>query len=380
MKRKRIAFVINGLYGGGAESVLQVVLANFDRQKYDITLISHRQADIDNKFYPSDIKYKSILKQIKKNSSWINQLWVKIYNKINLYVYEHFPPRVFRQMYLKDKFNVEIAFIEGYATRIVSGGCSDKKIAWVHADLKVNPWTDIAFRSKKEELKCYSLFDEVISVSNSVKKSFEELFDCKSIVIYNPIDTERIRRKSSQYTVEREKEPLLFISVGRLVPQKGYDRLIPIISKLISEGFDFRLWIVGEGGERESLEVLIREGKLENIIKLWGYKSNPYPYMKVSDFFICCSRTEGYSTVVTESLILGLPVITTCCAGMKELLEDNKYGIIVENENDALLNGMRNILVNKELNTRYIAQAVEGGNRFSLNNQMNEIYKVIDRQ
>jgi len=373
MKKKHIAFVVNGLYGGGAERILQVVLNNIDRQRYDITLINHREEKIVSELYPSDIRYKNILRNAKTKNSGAGRFWCKIYNKINLTIYDNFSPRIFRRLYLRDKFDVEIAFIEGYATRIVSGGNSCKKIAWVHIDLKLNPWTNIAFRSQKEQARCYSAFDKVISVSQSVKKSVEELFSCKSIVIYNPIDADKIRRMSSQVAVKRGKRPLLFVSAGRLVPQKGYDRLIPIAGKLTAEGFKFRLWIIGKGTEKEYLERQISKWELENIVTLLGYQSNPYPYIAAGDVFVCSSRSEGYSTVVTEALILGLPVITTLCAGMKELLDDNKYGIIVENEDLALLDGMRKILKNKNM-----VKKTGNSDRFSLRHQISEIYKVID--
>ncbi|WP_051697986.1 glycosyltransferase [Prevotella sp. 10(H)] len=379
MKKKEIAFVVNGLYGGGAEKILQVILNNFDWQKYNITLINHREEEIINELYPADIKYKSILKNTEKRKSKRGRLWVKIYNKVNLIIYDKFSSRIFRWLYLRDKFDVEIAFIEGYATRIVSGGRSDRKIAWVHIDLKLSPWTDIAFRSKKEQIECYTCFDEVVCVSDSVKETVEELFSRQSIVIHNPIDTKEIQKMSSLFTVERENQPILFISVGRLVPQKGYDRLIPIIGKLVAEDFDLRLWIVGEGTERKSLEELIQKWHLEGVVKLLGYKSNPYPYMAVSDIFVCSSRSEGYSTAVTEALVLGIPVITTLCAGMRELLEDDKYGVIVENDDIALLEGIRDILKNKDQLIKYKSQAKKAAGRFSLEHQMNKIYNLIDR-
>lgn len=375
MKKKRIAFVVNGLYGGGAEKVMQTVLCNFDTQKYDVTVINHRQ-EIVNELYPAGMRYKSIL----KSKAGAGRLWAKIYNKINLIVYENFSPQVFRRIYLRDKFDVEIAFIEGYATRIVSGGRSARKIAWVHIDLKIYPWTDVAFRSAKEQAECYSRFDDVVCVSESAKNSFDELFPGnRSSVIYNPIDTVGIRSLSMQFKPARESGPLLFVSVGRLAKQKGYDRLIPIVGKLIGEGFDFRLWIVGDGPERELLQELIRELGLEEIVILQGFHDNPYPFMLAADWFVCSSRHEGYCLVVVESLILGTSVITADCAIMKKLLgANNKWGITVENDDAALLDGMREILKNKTLVDEYRARASERGNDFSLESQMNEIYQMID--
>lgn len=378
MKKKRIAFVVNGLYGGGAEKVLQTILQHIDKTKYDITVVNHRDEPV-NELYPTDIRYKSIL----KNRSKAGRFWVRLYNKINLIVYENFSPRIFRNLYFREKFDVEIAFIEGYATRIVSGGRSGRKIAWVHTDLKNNPWTDIAFRSKKEQVGCYAHFDDVICVSESVKEAFDGLFPGnRSSVMYNPMDNAAIRSLSTRFVPERGREsrPLLFVSVGRLVDQKGYDRLIPIVGRLIAEGFDFRLWIVGEGPQREHLENLIRQWKLGEVVTLQGYHDNPYPFVSAADWFVCSSRAEGYSTVVTEALILGIPIVAVRCAGMRELLgEYNEWGISVENDDPALLSGMRNILTDPELTPKYRARAAQRGNDFSLECQMDKIYKIIDQ-
>ena len=74
--------------------------------------------------------------------------------------------------------------------------------------------------------------------------------------------------------------------------------------------------------------------------------------MKKADLFICSSISEGYSTAVTEAMILGLPVLTTDCAGMNEILDDGKYGMIVPNSEQALEDGMRKILSDATLYDR----------------------------
>lgn len=395
---------MNSLYGGGAEKVLQTVLQNFDLDRYDVTLIDHRQEVADGS-YPAGIKYRSILKSRSRGGGF----WVKAYNKINLLVYENLPPRIFRLVYLRAVFDVEIAFIEGYASRIVSAGRSARKIAWVHTDMKGNPWSTIAYRSPQEQQECYRRFDRVVCVSQSVKASFDELFPgTPSEVVYNPVDGAEIRRKACAFTPpgggrapgdgrtpgdgrllkdgispEEERSPvdertLLFVSVGRLVPQKGYDRLIPIVGRLAREGFDLRLWIVGEGSERELLEKLIEEWDLADMVTLWGWQTNPHPFVAAADWFVCSSRSEGYSTVVTEALISGTPVVSVECAGTAELLGDDRWGIVVENDDEALLDKLRDILKNVVQADRYRKAAAERGGHFSLERQMSSIYRVIE--
>ncbi len=373
-RKKKIAFVVNGLYGGGAERVLQLVLGNLDLSRYDITLISHRQDDA-NGLYPADIRHKHIL----KSRSRLGSLWVRVCNKLNLIVYENFPPHVFRALYLRERFDVEVAFIEGYATRIVAGGRSARKIAWVHIDLKNNPWTDVAFRSREEQRECYRRFERVVCVSQSVRETFDELFPgSPSEVVYNPVDSEGIRRGASLGAIPREKGVPLFVSAGRLVEQKGYDRLIPITGRLVEEGFNLRLWIVGEGAQRKTLEKLIAEWGLGGMVTLWGWRDNPWPWMAEADWYVLSSRWEGYGLVMAEALILGTPVVAVECAGTRELLGDSKWGIVVENDDDALLDAMRKILQNPALRKKYRARAAERGEDFSLRRQMDDIHRIIE--
>lgn len=102
--------------------------------------------------------------------------------------------------------------------------------------------------------------------------------------------------------------------------------------------------ILGDGEKKKQLEEYIKENKLTNIVKLQGFVKNPYPYLKNSDLFICSSRAEGYSLVIAESLILNVPVISTKCSGPNELLDFGKYGMLVENDEDSLYLGLKNII------------------------------------
>ena len=109
----------------------------------------------------------------------------------------------------------------------------------------------------------------------------------------------------------------------------------------------YELWIIGVGAEEESLREYILKNNLSNV-KLLGYKSNPYKYIKASDLFVCSSRAEGFSTVVSEAIVLEKPIIATKCSGMKELLGENEeYGIVCENSTNALYASIKKILEEK---------------------------------
>ena len=381
MKKKKLLFCANGLYGGGAEKVLQTLLCNLDYSKYDITLYSVME-DILNDKYPKNIKYKYIFKQRATNV--ITRLWARITNKIKLIIYYNLSPSWFYRLFVRGKYDTEIAFIEGYSTRIISGSTnkSSRKTAWVHIDLLNNHWTEITFKNNYEEAEAYSKFDNIVCVSNNVKQSMAQLFPdiSKLKVAYNPIDDQNIRQLSREKTSLKidNDATIKLVSTGRLVPQKGYDRLLPIIKRLINDGLKVSLTILGEGGDRQQLEEYIETNNLTNRVSLPGFVDNPYAAMAKHDIFVCSSRAEGYSTAVTEALILGLPVVTTDCSGMKELLgNDNEYGIVTPNDDEALYRGIKSLADDDNIFQLYKSKATERGKDFSLTKQIAEIENIL---
>ena len=378
MKKKRLLFFANSLYGGGAEKVLQTLLINLDSYKYDITLYSVNEDVLNNK-YPSNIKYKYIFKQHANNI--ISRLWAKIANKIKLIIYYNLSPVWFYRLFVRGEYDTEIAFIEGYSTRIISGSTNkhSRKIAWMHTDLKNNHWTKIAFRNDKEEAKVYSKFNNIVCVSNSVKDIMIELFESGDyITIYNPIDDKTIQKLSKSVPkLKGLNDTIKLISIGRLVSEKGYDRLLLIVKQLISEGIKVSLTILGEGGDRQQLEEYIKSNNLANHVFLPGFIDNPYAIMAQHDIFVCSSRAEGYSLVIAEAMILELPIISTNCSGPVELLENGKYGIITENCDDALYKGIKSMITDINLYNTYKSKAIARGKDFSLSKQISEIENIL---
>ena len=148
---------------------------------------------------------------------------------------------------------------------------------------------------------------------------------------------------------------------------------------MIKETPNVELYLVGDGSERSGLERLIAEKKVGDKVKLLGFKSNPYPYLKSSDVFVCSSYAEGFSTVVTEALILGIPTVTTECAGMRELLGDSEYGLIVENSTKGILDGLRKMTGDPVMLEAYQKKAKERGRAFCVADRIKEIEALIEQ-
>lgn len=349
----KILFFIEKLSGGGAEKVLCNLVNEMDQSKFDITVQTLWKADAAQHLKPG-IRYRYCYAGRNRLNNYRSRLEAAA--------------GLTYPLHIKDNYDIEVAYLECGATKILAGSTNKKakKLAWVHCDLSLKMKDPEAFAEKAA--KWYKKYDRVVCVSQNVKDSFDRMFGIpeKTSVLYNTVDDAEIRGKAEALLPEfPEKRKLTAVTLGRLAHEKAYDRLLRVHRQLISEGLDYQLWILGEGEDRTALEAYIAENGLADSVKLFGYCSNPYPYIKAADLLVCSSRYEGFSTFVTEGMILGKPIVTTRCSGMEELLGDSEYGLITENSEEALLEGMRTMLGDAGLRERYAARAAVRRRDFS---------------
>lgn len=369
---KKVLFLINTLEGGGAEKVLTDIVNNINQQKYNITVMTIIDKGIYINQLNHSVNYKSMI-------SFKNKLLLKICSYLIQIVLS---PKLIYTMFIKDKYDIEIAFIEGAPVKILSESTNKKakKYTWIHTDLEKYYGQEKLFRSIKENSNCYKKFNKIFCVSQDVKEAFSRKFEIdKNIYVqYNVLNDLDIKKKSEVECEYQFSDQFKIISVGRLVYQKGYDRLIDVCRMLSDQGHEFELLIIGEGNEKEKLVKSVIEFNLQDKVKFLGFQDNPYKYMKHCDLFVCSSRVEGFSTVATEATILGIPIVTTSCAGMKDLLGDNQYGMIVENNTNALLTGLKAILEDKSLLDHYQKKAIIRGKYFTRNERIKELESILD--
>ena len=170
------------------------------------------------------------------------------------------------------------------------------------------------------------------------------------------------------------------VGVGKLMPNKGFDKLARIHARLIREGYKLHTYILGEGPEKIKIEKIIRENNCVDSLTLLGYKTNPYKYVAKCDVFVCSSVAEGFSTAATEALILGVPVVTTRVSGMEEMLgKDNEYGIVVEGTaEDVLYKGVKQLLDSQERIQYYKDKAKIRGAKFEKSNTVGAVESLIE--
>lgn len=349
----KILFYIDTLIGGGAEKVLRNLVNSMDYDKFRITVQTTFKEDV-SKFLNKEIDYRYCY--ATKNA--LSQMIFRAEAAAGL-IYP---------LHVKGDYDIEVAYLEAASTKIISTSTNKKakKLAWVHCDLR--KVTDDPISYTEKTLAWYKNFDKVICVSENVRQGFEELFGntIPAQVIYNTVDNEDIIKKSAEnLPANITKNKLTLVMLGRLTTQKNYPRLLKSAKALLDEGFDFDLWILGEGEDRPALESYISENNLTSSIKLLGFCNNPYPFIKNADLLVCSSNYEGFSTFVTEGLILGKTVVTTNCSGMDELLGDDEFGIITENNDEAFTEGLRKILGNPQLLNEYTQRAEARGRSFS---------------
>lgn len=328
---KKILFGITSLTIGGAERVL-VDLANELCNDYDITIFT---------IYPNGEFEKSLSNKIKLKS-----LYNKRYNELSKIQKVFVPLKVWinknqiYNKYIKENFDVEIAFLEGPITRLISvKNSGTKKVAWIHNDISRVFGNNLKSKIKRHiDEKIYNKFDELVFVSKDNKKSFEKIYKNNAVkkeIIYNYINSENILKKSNDEIPEIfAEDELNFVTVARLVEQKGIDRLIRVHSKLIKENLKHKIWVIGDGPEYKKLESLVDSNSVKDTFKLLGKRENPYPYIKKADYFCLLSYFEGYGMVLEEAKILGKDILITNTAA-REAIEGYEYATIIENnEND----------------------------------------------
>lgn len=365
---KKVLFLIHDLGQGGAEKVLVNLVNNMDKNKFDITVMSLFSGGVNEQFLSKEIKYIARYKHMIRGNSKLMKL---------------FSPVFLHKHLIKEKYDIEISYLEGPCARIISG-CKNPKtklVSWIHVEQHTIENLSKSFRNIYEAQRCYSKFDNVVCVSNFVKDDFVSILNYKKRceVLYNTVESDKIQYLGKQpINVEFEKNSFNIVAVGSLKKSKGYHRLLSIMRKLTINGFNAKLYILGKGPLREELEKYIEKNGLSNVVYLLGYDLNPYRYVAKADLFVCASYTEGFSTAATESLIVGTPVCTVNVSGMKEMLgENNEYGLVTDNDENSLYDGISSLIIDRNLWNYYKKQAIIRGKLFDKENTVKSVEEML---
>ena len=261
-----------------------------------------------------------------------------------------------KSIYRKDienDYDVEIAFLEGPITRLFSiKNNKTRKIAWIHNDIGNVFGKGLKSKIKKIiDKKIYSKYEKLVFVSNDNKEKFEKIYKLNNEkqVIYNYINEDEVIKKSNEkIDLEFDKNTINIVTVARLVEQKAIDRLIEVHASLIKQGLSHKIYVIGDGPQKETLNKMIKQNNVENTFILLGQKENPYPYIKMADYFALLSKYEGYPMVLLEAKILGKDILITDTAA-REVIQNYKNSYVFENTSKGIEQGLKEILENKKI-------------------------------
>ena len=260
-----------------------------------------------------------------------------------------------------------------------------KTILWNHMD---NIQKHVHPKSFLQKIKSAYLgfmhrkYDAVWSVCDKVKDDYIEAFSIKhAYTLTNPLDYDAIISKSSlSCSLQFDSTKKNVVTVARLHPEKGVDRLLHSwINTIAHECPDAHLYIIGWGNEHQQYEDLIKESNFSDRITLLGPQSNPFPYLKQADLFVCPSRKESFGLVILEAMALSIPVITTATTGGKYTTKDSTLAMCVENTDKALTKAILDFLKSPENYPYSLENARKSAQSYDLSQYKENILSLLNQ-
>lgn len=286
---------------------------------------------------------------------------------------------------IKNKYDCVIACNHNAPSYFASYMNNTPKVVWIRGDMselnynKFNS-TTVEYSGTKQEFNMQknvlNTFDNIIVISDIVKKSLKEQFDITENVyeIPNSVDIEKVNSLSKEKVELPPKA--LFTTLGRLDNNKNQILLLKAAKILKQIRNDFEIYLLGDGDNRKKLETYINENELTNNVKILGFKDNPYPYIKNSLATVLTSLSEGFSLVLAESALLNTPIISTKVGIAEELVKRYNCGTLIDYDEqklaDVLLEYMKKYDYCKDKPHFQI------GDEFSLETELKKTIKVIE--
>lgn len=363
--KKKILFIIwSFTFGGGAEKILANLVNKMDLDKYDIDIIEYWHVNTQTEKVNDRINVLEPIVDSTKASKF-----EKLFKKILL---EHFP-NVLRKKYIKKEYDYEIAFNYMIPTFLLSKTC--KTISWMHGDIyELNENK----RNKKLQRKSLKCVNKIVAISentyNSIIDVFPEFKD-KTCIINNSFDIKTLEEKSNE-KIDLKKTKFTMLFAGRLDENKNPLFLINVAKILKQRNIDFELWMIGIGDLKEKVEKKIEEYNLKENVKILGYQRNPYPYFKMTDIVLLSSKSEGFPTVLAESLIFGKPFVTTQVGGTLELSCGGKCGFVT-NDIEEYAENIITLITNKKIYTDMSKNGKISIKKFTPEYQLEKLDKLL---
>lgn len=387
MQKTRILFLVSGLFVGGIDTLLKNYLAKYDREHYDIELavgICLKDLESVRNELPKDLKVHYLVDEdilthfkIKKKKTGLN-IAEKIIDESVLNTFRRLKS-IYKLKKLSQKFDAIIDFDTHF--HYILKDIDKPKIAFYHFSIRQEK--ESRQRRLGEKL---AIYNKVVCICNEMREQaivlYPRLKD-KFHSIYNSLDFVDIVDKASQIPADLPKGRYI-VAVQRLVEDKKDARSLINAFSLVAKNpiaDEFKLYIIGDGKDREDLQNLIDSLNLKNRIILLGYRANPYPYIANAEAFVLSSKSEGCSVSIIESMILDKNIIATQCeTSPGELLDYGKGGRLVPvSDSKAMAEAIIDCITNESKNDKLREHSREFVLRFDVNIVLKEIYKLVEK-
>lgn len=348
-KKIKILFRHRSMEMGGVEKVMLSLLNNLNPEKFEITVcLNLNQGELRNEF-PAHIR-KVYLTDGKEDFSKNKLLQkVQLFQRKRKLEKLRKNPEIIDNDFLKENYDIEIGMTyNDFEFVLNSSNKNSKKIGWFHSEINIPGFEPLVL----DILKQFPAFDHMVYCSQKIKDLMHthhpDLHYPKESVITNAIPIEEIKQKAKEKITDFPEGPV-FASVGRLHTRKGYHQLIEAHKRLLDDGFNHKIIIIGDGEEKENLKNQISQKNIKNSFLLLGNRMNPYPYIQKADFFILPSMSEAWPLVIAEALLLQKPIIATNTGDIPEMIANEKTGLIIEYDIDEMYCAMKRFLTDKQL-------------------------------
>lgn len=365
---KRVVFVINSLTGGGAERVVTVMLKNSADflQRHEVHLVM-LDREPDAYAPPEGVVIhrldtgRSLAKSVSKLGGLLRRLK---------------PDVVVSNLTRSNFANIASSFLLRHKTIITE-----------HAQTTGHHKSALA---KAMVRFLYPRANRVIAVSRGIYDDLVANFGVKPariIAIPNPIDTALIRQRGGEAPAVAIEGPYV-LGMGRFVESKNFALLIDAFA---ASRFEGTLALLGDGPLRETLAARIAARGLGDRVKLLGFQSNPYPFIKGAKAYILPSNGEGFPNSLVEALALGTPVISTDCdSGPAEILNDAsrsndqtmrpvKYGVLTPTNAVAPMAEAIDYATKPDVGAELSRVAVLGADRYDFEETIRRYWREIEQ-
>lgn len=348
---KKITFILGSMGKGGAERVISILANAYAEKGWHVNIIMLLEDRCDYTLHPN----VELIAFANKNISRIKQVpsWII---KIRKHVRQNKPDKIV-------SFVARINII----TLLACAGLKSDIIISERNDPKSDGRSEII---RFSTYLLYPLSKKIIFQTKWAQSCFPKNIREKSRIIYNPISIACIAKKNNSKKI---------VTVGRLAEQKNHILLIDAFAKISEIHSEYTLHIFGEGNLRDLLRRKIHELNLQDRVVLEGNVSNIHERISDAEMFVLSSDYEGLSNALLEALMMGLPCISTDCAGSNEVIKDGVNGLLVPVKNlNLLANAIERIIKDKDLANLLSMNAEKDSIKFNSENVIEQWGEVIE--